>query len=271
VKPGFWTGAGTLPRAAKQLASSPPLWRYAIVPVVVLLSLIIVGITLLTWFGIPQVFHAVVAADSRAWYERLGGVALAAVAWLVGSVLVLLSSWIITPVACAPALEHLVRQVETTLGAPAHPPLPFWVSLWCGLRAQLTGLLALGPIWLVLWVLNLAAPFLSPVLVPARLFAVALSLAWNLLDYPLTLRGVRMRQRLRFIRTHIAAVFGFGLAFAILFWIPLAAVLLLPLGVMAATRLVWELANNDGRLRAELCPQLSSKSPVRSPVVPPTM
>src|SRR5690606_16512604 len=71
TKPGFWSGGSTLVAAARQLASSPQLWRYAVVPILVLLSLSLVGITLLTWFGVPRVFHAVVAPDSQVWYEQL--------------------------------------------------------------------------------------------------------------------------------------------------------------------------------------------------------
>jgi CysZ protein len=261
---GLRAGAATLFAAARQLASSPRLWRYALVPAAVLSAACVVGLTLLGWFGVPHVFHSVAALDTAVWYERIAGAALALLAWLVGAALVLLSSWVITPVLCAPVLEALVRQVESTLGAAPQPTLSFFTSLWCGVRAQLTGLFVLGPLWLVLWALNLALPALSPLLIPARLLALSLGLAWNLLDYPLTLRGVAIRERWAFMRAHPRAIFGFGLAFAAVFWIPLAPVLLLPLGVIGATRLVWQIAAVDEAWRARLSRQLATSPGTRS-------
>jgi CysZ protein len=242
---GFWTGVGTLFGAVRELVSTPSLWRHAIVPMVALVTLASVGIGLVTWLGVPHVLHAVVTTESQAWYTRLGSAALATLLWLVGCALVLFLSWVVTPPLCSPALEAIVQRVESTLGAPPQPELSFWTSFTCGLRAQLMGLATLIPAWSALWVLGLVLPFLAPLLFPAKLLAVGFSLAWNLLDYPLTLRGVPARERLRFVRRHFPAVMGFGLAFACLFWVPLAAVLLLPLGVIGATRLVWRLAKSE--------------------------
>lgn len=218
----------------------------AAVPVVTLLVLGSIGVVLVTWLGVPSVLHAVVTGDNQAWYQRLGSAALATLAWLVGCALALFLSWVITPVVCSPALEAIVRQVEASLGVADHPGLSFFESLSCGLRAQLTGLFALLPLWLGLWLLDLVLPFLAPLLLPIKLLAVGVSLAWNLLDYPLTLRGIPVGQRIRFIRANLAAVAGFGVVFAALFWVPLAAVALLPLGVIGATRLVWQMGDpND--------------------------
>jgi hypothetical protein len=36
-------------------------------------------------------------------------------------------------------------------------------------------------------------------------------------------------------------VIGFGTAFALLFWLPCCGIVMLPVGVAAATRLVWEI------------------------------
>lgn len=239
---GFWTGVSTLFGAVRELMTSPSLWRYAAVPMAILVSLAGIGIAFVTWLGVPRLLHAIVTPAAVEWYMRLGSALLATLLWLVGCAVVLFTSWVITPVLCSPALEAIVRRVETALGAPPQPELSFAASLACGLRAQLSGLLMLIPVWLGLWIAGMAVPFLAPVLFLAKLLAVAFSLAWNLLDYPLTLRGVPARQRFRFIRSHLSAVVGFGLAFASVFWLPLAAVVLLPLGVIGATRLVWKLA-----------------------------
>jgi uncharacterized protein involved in cysteine biosynthesis len=66
---------------------------------------------------------------------------------------------------------------------------------------------------------------------------VSLAVAWNLLSYPLTLRGVGARERVRLLSRHAPAVLGFGAAFAAISLVPGAALLLLPAGVVGATRL----------------------------------
>ena len=76
-----------------------------------------------------------------------------------------------------------------------------------------------------------------PLVALLQLGLVALTVAWNLLDYPLSLQGFPARARLRLIRRHAGAAFGFGLCFAGLSLVPLAAVVLLPVGVVAATQL----------------------------------
>jgi uncharacterized protein involved in cysteine biosynthesis len=81
-------------------------------------------------------------------------------------------------------------------------------------------------------------PVLVPLVVGLQLGLVALTVAWNLLDYPLSLRGLPPRARLALFRRHPGAAFGFGLCFAGVSWIPLAGVLLLPIGVVAAAQLV---------------------------------
>jgi CysZ protein len=67
---------------------------------------------------------------------------------------------------------------------------------------------------------------------------VALAIAWNLFDYPLTLRGIRARERLDLVRRNWRATLGFGLGFALVFAVPCMAVALLPAAVAGATSLV---------------------------------
>jgi hypothetical protein len=52
---------------------------------------------------------------------------------------------------------------------------------------------------------------------------------------------VRKRARFALLRARPAPILGFGLCFALATWIPGAALVLLPAGVVAATRLAWRL------------------------------
>ena len=59
----------------------------------------------------------------------------------------------------------------------------------------------------------------------------ALLLAWGLVDYPLALEGMGIRDRLRWSRRNFGAMLGFGLAATVAFAVPGLGLLLLPCGV----------------------------------------
>ena len=118
-----------------------------------------------------------------------------------------------------------------------------------------------GPLLAVLWVVDLILPLVAVVTLPLECVVVSAALAWNLFDYPLTLRGMRMRDRLALLNQHWRPTLGFGLTFSVLFWIPCFGVVLLPVGVVAATDLVWAILRSDPRAAATLpttAPGLSS-------------
>jgi CysZ protein len=76
------------------------------------------------------------------------------------------------------------------------------------------------------------------VTVPLKFLVGAWLLAWNFLDYPLSVRGCGVRHRLRWVFTHFGAVTAFGLVWAMLLIVPGIFLLILPMGVAGATRLV---------------------------------
>ena len=95
---------------------------------------------------------------------------------------------------------------------------------------------------------------------PLQVITLALVLSWNLLDYPLTMRGVPMRRRAALLRENWPTTLGFGLGFAVVFMVPCGAVLLLPAGVAGATRIAtdWLRAESadDASVLVESDPQL---------------
>jgi len=97
------------------------------------------------------------------------------------------------------------------------------------------------PVVLALSLLELFVPPLAVIITPLKLLLSALGVAWGLFDYPLTLRGIGSRERFQFMRRHFSVVLGFGAAFSLVFWLPCLGIVMLPVGVAAATQLYWEI------------------------------
>jgi uncharacterized protein involved in cysteine biosynthesis len=178
-----------------------------------------------------------------------------ALAWLasaLAALMGLLLALLVVPQLAAPALEGLVALRERALGVGARPERGLWFTVSCGVRAQALGLALFGPVLVVAWVLNLMLPAATAVITPLTWLCTMGIVAWNLFDYPLTLRGIGARRRLVFLKRHLATCLGFGAAFALLFWVPCFGVLMLPIGVVAATEVVWSLAARDPEAPEEL-------------------
>lgn len=249
---GLALGVASLFIAFKRLASSPTLWPYAALPSITLFGVM----TLVLVFGATPLINEALTRSGMAnldsWYGQAGELALVSVLWLTSALVAVWLALVVTPPMCAPALEHLVRAEERVLGAPARAKLSVLSELRCGVQAQLLGLgFTLGS-WLILTTLNVLMPALVVVTFPLKVVVVALGLAWSLLDYPLTLRGIGASRRVRLFASQPLAVLGFGLPFALLFWFPCTSILLLPVGAMAATRVVWQLAERDATWKSAL-------------------
>ena len=168
----------------------------------------------------------------------LGTLAAAVLGWL--------ASLMLSQPLSAPALERIVAIVERDCGAPARASLGFLAEFGCGLRSTLISSAVTVPLIVALTLLELVFPVLAVVVTPLKLLIGALGVAWSLFDYPLTLRGVGARQRLRLMRRHLSVVLGFGVAFALVAAIPCCgALVMLPLGVVAATQLLFEIEHTS--------------------------
>jgi uncharacterized protein involved in cysteine biosynthesis len=152
----------------------------------------------------------------------------------------------LAPPLSGPALEKIIALEEVELGAPPRENLGFWSEVWCGLRAQLFVWMLASPLLLLLWLVELFVPPAVVVTLPLKLAVTSFTLAWNLLDYPLTLRQVRMRDRWQLFARYKLACLGFGAALSLLFWVPCGCqVILLPVGAAGASELVWKLLRHD--------------------------
>jgi CysZ protein len=234
-----------VPRGLRFIARQPSCWPAAAAPGVLL---VLLGVPILwwtiSWFG-PWL-SSTLLPDASSWYAEAARVLLR---WLASALAAYVGLWLallLAPVLSAPALERLVRAREAALGARARPRQSFWFELRCGLEAQVGGLLLAVPLWVLYWVVAALLPGAALLLFPLQALPLALGMAWNLLDYPLTLRGVRVRERWALLRRAPVSILGFGLCLALLTLIPGAALLLLPAGVVGATELVARLAPEAG-------------------------
>ena len=241
--PGFRAGFGAVFAGLGFLFRSPRAWPYAMVPALILTALAL-G---LSWAALAQLqplFEGWFGAPTS-WWGKLGAEVISWLGAVLAAVLGVLLALALTPPLSGPALERIVALQERELGAPPRPDLGFFNEMWCGLRAQFAAAIFAGPLLLLLAVIDLFFAPAAVVTVPLKLLIAAFALAWNLFDYPLTLRGVRVRQRLQLVKTYKTTLLGFGLSFALLFWLPCLGVVLLPVGVAAATKLLWQIHQHD--------------------------
>lgn len=247
---GFLAGFGTLLSGARFVVGTPATWPFAAVPGLVLLLLA----SGLVWVAVALVRPAVFGwlPSSTSWYGELGTSLLAWLAAFAFGGLGVLAAIVLTPPLSGPALERIVARQEAALGVPARRPAGWLSEVWCGLRAQVFGAVFALPLLALLWTIGFVAPPAAVVTTPMEYLVTALSLAWNLFDYPLTLRDVRMRDRFALVNRHPGATLGFGAAFTLLFLVPCFSVALLPIAVAAATRLVWRLLDEDRSVLPQL-------------------
>ncbi len=233
---GLFGGMGALFEGVGFLVTTPAVWGYALIPMVVALILVggcaglgIWGATALTnhVVGVPSGTLAMIGA----WTLR---VLLGAVAFLV-SVVVAMS--LAQPLSGF-ALEKIARAQEKRLGGRDWPEESLGASMLRSLRVTFTAL-ALGlPVLAALALITLLVPPAAVVTVPLKFVATALMIAWDFLDYPLSVRGMSVGGRLRFLGTHFWTILGFGVASGLILLVPGIGLFLLPIGVAGATRLV---------------------------------
>jgi uncharacterized protein involved in cysteine biosynthesis len=235
---GFWRGFVAPFGAARWLLGQPPAWPWMLVPALVFLLLEVAFVAVSFQFLRPWVGEQLAHVD---WLPKALALGASWLATLLAAVLGWLVAMFLSPMLSAPALERIVGLTEVELRAPARAPLGFVAEFWCGARALLSSLAITLPLVLALTLLELLLPPFAVVSFPLKLLLGVLGVAWGLFDYPLTLRGIGARQRFHFMRRHFPVVLGFGCTFSLLFWLPCFGVLMLPVGVAAATRLYWEI------------------------------
>lgn len=236
-RPGFVTGLKCFFGGMWWTLTTPSVWPLAMVPMLLGLVLTALFSTLSIWL-VPGSVDGLVGATS----STLGGVGRV-VAQVLATVLAVAASALIgfalaQPLS-GPALEAIVRRKEAELGAPPRPGSSIFTEIWRSLQSLAVGYMFGIPAIALLLLLSLVVPYAAIILFPFKLGVAAFTIAWDLCDYPLSVRGLRMSHRVGTILRHRGAVLGFSVALALAALVPCLLFFLLPGGVAGSARLMW--------------------------------
>jgi CysZ protein len=227
------------------VTSTPSVWPLAMVPV-----FFVVVITIVVGVAGAGFLPGVVEPMLGPWAHKAHGALAIVVKVLVTALSVIVGAVVgfaLSQPLSGPALEKIVRKVEASLGAPAWPETSVLSDVWRSLEGLLLTTALTLPVIVLLSLIELAFPPAAIVTTPLKLGVTGLMLAWDLCDYPLSIRGMPIRTRFALLGRHLAAVMGFGLGLALLSLIPCALLLALPVGAAGATRLVVRLERFETR------------------------
>lgn len=239
---GFFAGVRAFVSGAGFVVGQPSIWPLAAIPVVV-------GTVLFGGFGALGIWGAGKLAEIA-----LGGggsgIALWVVRLLFGLVALLVAYFVAATFAqplSGSALDAIARRQDLALGGRRWPSASWSQAAWRALWVSLGALALSLPALVLLAVITFFFPPASVVTIPLKFVVTALAVAYDFLDYPLSLRGAHdsgVSARFQFFRAHPGGVLGFGLAAAVCLLVPGVGLFLLPFGVAGAARLV---AKAEGR------------------------
>ncbi len=238
-RPGLWRGIRCLFAGISWLLTTPSAWPFAMVPVVIALLLTgLLGTASVSW--LPGWIEQLIGADSASRWSQWGARGVGIVAAVLGVVVGAVIAMSLAQPLSGPALEQLVRKREAALGMAAKPPTHFVADVWRSLQSLLVGYAFGLPAIALLLLLSLLVPGAAVVTVPGKLLVASLTFAWDLCDYPLSVRGLPVGQRVALVWRYRGAVLGFGAGMALAALIPCGALLLLPAGVAGGAQLIAE-------------------------------
>ena len=225
------------------IVTTPSAWGWAAFPALVA-TLLFGGTGALAIWGGDELTQHLLAAPAEGGLVGAGTGTIVAM-WslrilfgLVGLVVAFFVAMSLAQPISGFALDALARKQEIALGGRTWPDQAFFAGMVRSLRVAL-GALAIGlPVLGLLALVTFLFPPAGVVTIPLKFVVTGILAAYDLLDYPLSQRGQGVRARVRFMRDNFAAVLGFGVSVAALLLVPGMALLLLPVGVAGATRLV---------------------------------
>lgn len=214
---------------------TPRVWGYALVPVGMLL-LLSCGLFGLGFWGSHHL-SSWLRPDPGVWGQigywglmiPLVGVSILAAVLLALSLAQPLSGY---------ALESVSHAQEIALMGSAAPKTSFFASLVSTAKAVAVALLVGGTLLAILFLIGFFFPPAAVVTVPLKVLVCGWMLAWDFIDYPLAMRGVGLEGRFAWVGRNFGAFTLFGVLWALLVVVPGMVLVILPMGVAGATRLV---------------------------------
>lgn len=247
-RPGFREGLVSVWSGYRYLFRTPDLWLLALVPTLVTLVCALFFAVVAVEVA-PLVVAALVTHPGSGFLWTALLVLLRVFVTLVGLALALALAFALGKPLSGPALERIVRHVERDLGAPAWPAPSLLQDVVRSLQSSLVALAFTLPIVAVLGLVSFVFAPAAVVTFPLQLAVTAIGAAWDLCDYPLSIRGVAVSERIHFVRRNFGAVLGFGLGLALLSFLPCTLLVVLPAGVIGATHLVVSLERWEAQER----------------------
>ncbi|CAF2328564.1 unnamed protein product [Rotaria sp. Silwood2] len=236
TKPGFISGILAPFQGFHFILTHSSTWSRALVPAI-LFTLIILILAIIGIWGMNIITYRLFQKFSSRW-THIGIWILRIVLYIVVMCLSLIIALIIAQPLSSPALESLVRAQERYLKYPNRPEESFWSSVWRSIRIAIISLLISFFIFIILTLIELFFPPAVIITTPLKFLATGFIIAYDIIDYPLSLHLFGVRERTPWFRHYLWTTLGFGLALEVIFLIPGAFLLLLPAGVCGATRIV---------------------------------
>jgi CysZ protein len=237
---GMLAGAGFLARGIRTFLGTRGVRLLGIAPVLVAGALVLVLLAALVTAIDPLVNVLTPFADGWADGARTAIRVLAGAALLgLFLALVVVAFAALVNMIGQPFYERIADRVEARFGPVPHTAeLPWWRTLPRA-TAESAGLLVLVGLCAVpLFVLGLV-PVVGQTVAPvAGALVSGFFLAIELLAIPLERRGVRARERMRFVWRHKAVTVGFGVASFLLFLVPLMNVVAMPGAIVGGVLMV---------------------------------
>jgi len=234
---GFFGGVKAVFGGLGFVVSTPSAWGWASIPVLVA-TVLFGGTAALAVWGGSELSHRLLWDQGDGAWTVAGIWALRVLLWALGLVVAFVVAMSLAQPLSGFALEAVARKQELALGGRAWPDQPLLGGALRSLRVSLTALAIGLPVLAVLAVVTFVVPPAGVVTIPLKFLVTGVLAAYDLLDYPLSLRGKGVRERVQFMKENLSAVLGFGVAVAALLLVPGMGLFLLPFGAAGAARMV---------------------------------